>query len=173
MESQAKVRMIPVSSAEEAVTKADIIASSTSSMVPVIKKEWLKPGIHVSAIKKQEMNWETISQCDRFFLHTHRVMAETNYLMESDKASYPRGEKGWWHEKREEILVKKSIPDLGDLVAGRVPGRTSEDQSTGFLNNVGLGIQFAAVGAKIFDIAREQGLGREIPTDWFLETVHS
>ena len=173
MNPHVKVTMIPVNSAEEAVEKADIIASATSSMTPVLQKEWLKPGIHVSAIKKQEIGWELISQCDRFFLHTHRVMAETNYLMESDRRSYPRGEQGWWLEKREEILVNKRLPDLGDLVAGSVPGRTSEDQITGFLNNVGLGTQFAAVGAKVYEIAREQGLGREIPTDWFLESVHS
>jgi len=57
-------------------------------------------------------------------------------------------------------------------LSGKVPGRTTANQIAGFLNNVGLGIQFAAVGAKVYEIALEKGLGRTIPTDWFLQTVH-
>ena len=41
-----------------------------------------------------------------------------------------------------------------------------------FINNIGIGIQFAAVGSAIYAEARTQGLGRKIPTDWFLESVH-
>jgi alanine dehydrogenase len=43
---------------------------------------------------------------------------------------------------------------------------------TCFVNTIGLGVQFAAIGALGLDRARERGLGREIPTDWLLETVH-
>jgi alanine dehydrogenase len=172
MEPQVKVKMIPVGSADEAVRGADIIAAGTSSMVPVLKKEWLQPGIHVSAIKKQEMNWEVISGCDLFFLHTNRIFTQTNYFMESDKESNPEVKKGWWSVRQEEMLVKKVFPDMGDLLTGKAPRRTKADQITGFLNNVGLGIQFAAVGARVYEIAMEKGLGRTIPTDWFLQTVH-
>ena len=172
MEPQVKVKMIPVGSADEAVRGADIIAAGTSSMVPVLKKEWLQPGIHVSAIKKQEMNWEVISGCDLFFLHTNRIFTQTNYFMESDKESNPEVKKGWWSVRQEEMLVKKVFPDMGDLLTGKAPRRTKADQITGFLNNVGLGIQFAAVGARVYEIALKKGLGRTIPTDWFLQTVH-
>jgi len=153
MEPQVKVKMIPVGSADEAVRGADIIAAGTSSMVPVLKKEWLQPGIHVSAIKKQEMNWEVISGCDLFFLHTNRIFTQTNYFMESDKESNPEVKKGWWSVRQEEMLVKKVFPDMGDLLTGKAPRRTKADQITGFLNNVGLGIQFAAVGARVYEIA--------------------
>jgi len=172
MEPKLKVKMIPATSTAMAIDEADIIASATSSMVPVLKKEWLKPGIHVSAIKVQEVSWEVITGCNVFFLHSNRFLKQTNYLMESEKRSYIEVEKGWWVEKAEEILVNKRFPDLGDLVTGKFPGRTSADQTTGFLNSLGLGIQFAAVGAKVYEMALEKGLGREIPTDWFLETVH-
>ncbi len=172
MESKLRVKMIPVNSPEEAIRGADIIAAATSSMVPVLKEEWLRPGIHLSAIKKQEISWGVISQCDLFFLHTNRNFTQKNYLMESYKEPYLEAEEGWWSERMEEILLKRTIPDMGDLVTGKVPGRANPKQITGFLNNVGLGIQFAAVGSKVYEIALEKGLGREIPTDWFLETVH-
>ena len=43
---------------------------------------------------------------------------------------------------------------------------------TCFLNNLGLGYQFAAAGSVIYRRAKEEGVGNELPTDWFTETVH-
>jgi hypothetical protein len=43
---------------------------------------------------------------------------------------------------------------------------------TAFFNNLGMGYQFAAAGKVVHDKARELGLGHELPTDWFTETVH-
>ena len=65
-----------------------------------------------------------------------------------------------------------SYPALKELVTGKVPGRASAEESTCFLNNIGIGLQFAAVGAAVFNEAKAKGMGHEIPTDWFLETVH-
>jgi alanine dehydrogenase len=56
-------------------------------------------------------------------------------------------------------------------VAGRVKGRSSADQITLYNNNTGSGIQFAAVGAAVLKRARALGLGKELPTEWFLESV--
>jgi hypothetical protein len=43
---------------------------------------------------------------------------------------------------------------------------------TCFLNNLGLGFQFAAAGSVIYKRAIEQNIGNQLPTDWFTETVH-
>ena len=61
---------------------------------------------------------------------------------------------------------------LHDVVAGRVPGRTSPDQIT-YFGGHGLGLQFAAVGARAYQLAKQQGLGHEIPTEWFTQTLHT
>ena len=58
------------------------------------------------------------------------------------------------------------------MIAGRVSGRESDNEVTCFINNIGLGLQFAALGAAAYQQARSKGLGREIPTDWFLQDVH-
>jgi alanine dehydrogenase len=50
-------------------------------------------------------------------------------------------------------------------------GRTGADQITLFNNNTGAGTQFAAVGAAVVKRARAMGLGKELPTEWFLESV--
>ena len=53
-------------------------------------------------------------------------------------------------------------------LSGKAPGRQAAKEITCFNNNIGLGIQFAAIGKAVFDEAKSKGLGREIPTDWFL-----
>jgi ornithine cyclodeaminase/alanine dehydrogenase-like protein (mu-crystallin family) len=61
---------------------------------------------------------------------------------------------------------------LAELVAGRVKARTQPEDVTCFLNNLGLGYQFAAAGSVIYRRAKEQGVGHDLPTDWFTQTVH-
>jgi alanine dehydrogenase len=61
---------------------------------------------------------------------------------------------------------------LPELVVGKVTGRESDRQITGFVNNIGMGAQFAAVGKKVYDAAKKQGIGREVPLDWFTQDVH-
>jgi ornithine cyclodeaminase/alanine dehydrogenase-like protein (mu-crystallin family) len=63
----------------------------------------------------------------------------------------------------------EQVGELGDLLVGRFPGRSHKDQITVFANNTGMGLQFAAVGARALALAEAKGLGREVPTEWFLE----
>ncbi len=51
----------------------------------------------------------------------------------------------------------------------RTHGRAASSQVTCFLNPLGLGYQFAAVGAIIHKRAKEKGIGHELPTDWFTQ----
>ena len=66
----------------------------------------------------------------------------------------------------------KTVPTLPDLVAGLVPGRQTEKEVTCFINNIGLGYQFAALGSLVYRKARGQGVGVEVPTSWFTQDVH-
>jgi len=61
---------------------------------------------------------------------------------------------------------------LPDLIVGRAQGRGSEAEVTCFLNNLGLGYQFAAAGALLYRKAKAAGAGHDLPTDWFTEDVH-
>jgi len=71
-------------------------------------------------------------------------------------------------------LDARKVVTLGDVVIRRHPGRTSEREITLFTGgggggSGGLGTQFVAIGAMIYHRARERGLGRELPTEWFLQ----
>jgi alanine dehydrogenase len=63
------------------------------------------------------------------------------------------------------------MPQLVDLIAGKERGRTSDKQTSFFLNVGAIGAQFEGVAAAVYNKARDQGLGTEIPTDWFLQDI--
>jgi hypothetical protein len=54
-----------------------------------------------------------------------------------------------------------------------VPGRTDDQQVTFFMNNAGIGFQFAAVGARALALAEAAGVGYVIPDDLFLQSWHT
>ncbi|MBI3062321.1 MAG: hypothetical protein HYY83_10155, partial [Deltaproteobacteria bacterium] len=69
---------------------------------------------------------------------------------------------------------EKDLPSeitLSELCAGLAQGRTGREQKTYFANNEGHGVQFSAAGAFVLKRARERGLGRELPTEWFLQDI--
>ena len=70
-------------------------------------------------------------------------------------------------------IPEERVITLGSLLAGMAHGRTSATQIThGERGNV-QGVQFFSIAAKIYELAREQGLGRELPTEWFLQDIRS
>jgi len=79
------------------------------------------------------------------------------------------------HVNQDDVLKPETegrrVEELGDLLIGKVKGRISSDQITLFKNNVGMGIQFAAVGARVYEITMQQGLGKDLPIEWFHQDI--
>lgn len=65
----------------------------------------------------------------------------------------------------------KGLRTLPELIAGKTTGRTSASDVTCFLNNMGLGFQFAVAGWMAYAQAKERGIGRDLPTDWFTQAL--
>ncbi len=164
----------PYDSAEEAVKGADIVLAATNAIVPVFKREWLEKGMHISTIKPGEFSPDVVratdvqatlmEDCDPVFITSHGLHVPEEPGGELQDLAH---EVGW-----------KSLVTLPELLLERKHGRndkqpsrgrTSDDQITCFLNPLGLGYQFAAVGSIIYKRAKEQGRGNELPTDWFTE----
>jgi ornithine cyclodeaminase/alanine dehydrogenase-like protein (mu-crystallin family) len=62
---------------------------------------------------------------------------------------------------------------LADLLSGAAQGRTSPDQITFSERGNIQGAQFHAVAGKVYEMAAARGLGREIPTSWFLQDIRN
>jgi alanine dehydrogenase len=178
VEKDLGVAVEPAASGESLAARGDILVAATNSVSRVVPPEYLRPGMHVTCVKITELGEETLRKFDRLVIHT-RKWAPDNYITGFND------EKVEAHDpidlltdggKRAPSAPKPPFwlgaPELKDVVAGKLPGRQSPNEITCFNNNIGLGIQFAALGKAILDDAKVKGLGREIPTDWFLETVH-
>jgi ornithine cyclodeaminase/alanine dehydrogenase-like protein (mu-crystallin family) len=161
------------------VRDADIIAATTNSLSRVVSPEWVRPGIHLTCVRVPELGDETIRKVDRLVIHAHQH-APANYIAGfGDEGIHAhdaidiigKGPKGARESKVEQPFWL-AAPELRDLVTGRAEGRANDQESTCFLNNIGIGLQFAAVGSAVYYQAKAKGIGQEIPTDWFLESVH-
>ena len=166
-------------SAEAAVRGADIVGAATNSIRPVLEADWVELHGHVSCIRVPEVPRELLERCDLLVVHS-RNWAPSNYIVglgeTAIQAHDPREALGDTHGTTVDALEDQTRlfsaqPDLGELMAGQVPLPPPGSQ-TCFVNVVGLGIQFAALGSLAYERAQAQGVGREVPTDWFLESVH-
>lgn len=163
------VEIVPVASYQEAVKGADIIVTSTNSRTPFIGRWALAEGMHVSAMQRDEFDDAALLSCDPLVLHTH---ATENNVTSSALGHFEREDFKLRDHPLERGIDWKSLPTLPEVVLGKIKGRQSDRQITGFVNNLGMGAQFAAVGKKVYDAAKKSGAGREVPLDWFTQDVH-
>ena len=154
-----------VDTPKKAVEGSDVIQAATAAWDAVFDGHWVQKGMYVASIggsdgsnKRREIDDETIRRADLYVVHSKEVAR----LDQSPDV---------WEVAQNGIKSWESIQEVQDLVAGKIRGRTSKDQITVFNNNTGAGTQFAAVGAAVLKRARAMGLGRELPTEWFLEDV--
>ncbi|HEU4345145.1 MAG TPA: ornithine cyclodeaminase family protein [Candidatus Binatia bacterium] len=178
MSAKFNIEIIPVDSARAAVRDVDIVSCCTSSIDPVFKTEWLQPGMHVTdvtwdetepgfakavdvAVKMGESTPHIENPPPGAFYAAHGFLGYVAGQPE-EKAIIPK------RPPREEIL---NMPSLADLISGKVKGRTTDSQTSWFLNLGVMGVQFAAVCTAVYQEARTKGIGREIPTEWFTQSI--
>jgi ornithine cyclodeaminase/alanine dehydrogenase-like protein (mu-crystallin family) len=167
-----------VDTARAAVEGADIIGAATNSVTPVVEDAWVAPHAHVTCVKELELADGILERSALNVVHT-RIGRPANYIIgKGDQPFYDHDPQDGLAEEFKKVrgtrrlrVDLEKLPDLGELVAGRVP-LPSAGSLTCFVNVMGLGIQFAALGALACEKAKQKGMGREIPTDWLLESEH-
>jgi len=168
MSAQLGLPVIPVDSGEAAAEGADILHSATNTRgAATITAAMVRPGMHVGVISVEEIGEDVLARADVRATTRRPRMASSAYAIAGGSAADIRErefEHGWW---RDDALWDRFI-QLGDLIRGRAQGRRTPEEVTLF-HSGGAAIQFAAVGARILAEARRRELGRELPTEWFLQ----
>lgn len=173
------VHIEPVDSAREAVRGADILATATDSMLPVVDAEWLEPGMHVVGIGPLDLPPALEARIDIVVRQGIEAfeMPETGQFRRDlghSRSAFVGGSPE--EQKRLPPVIRKqrsgrSWPLYADVIAGRAEGRTTATQITQYRAVGNWGLQFAACGGLAYRKAKERGLGQQLPTEWFLQSI--
>lgn len=150
-EMSAKIRkpVTVANSAAEAVSGADIYVTATVATQPIIKAEWLVPGVFYSHVGNHECEFEAIQKLDKIVVDSwegvkHRQVGSLAIM-------YQAG-----------LLTDAAIyAELGKIVSGDIPGRENDNEII-YLNTVGMGIEDVALAYKVLQRAREMKLGQPL-----------
>jgi ornithine cyclodeaminase len=143
----------PADSGEAAVKKADVIVTVTSSPEPVLRREWIRDGTHINAVGA---SIPTSRELD-----SATVVAATLFVDRRESTENESGD--YLMPLREDAIGPEHIrAELGEVLIGRHPGRTSADEITIF-KSLGLAIEDLAAAQHVVRRAREAGAGTEVP----------
>jgi alanine dehydrogenase len=165
---------------QDAYRGADIVAGVTDSSVPVLEGNLLEPGTHVVNIGGGgRPDAATIDRIDAYLRFGNATAPEGfdgpapddehfTYAANPDRLSRKRKT----HRAHGAISAANTIT-FDDIVNGKRSGRTSREQISYSERGNLQGNQFWAVAGKVYELARQQGVGREIPTEWFLQDIRN
>jgi alanine dehydrogenase len=194
-------QVIAVDNPIEAVLESDIVATCTNPYTPVIKGEWLKAGVHLANVMWWEIGLDVLERIDAAGLLVRRTpMSVAGYVDDDfgirvDVMSYAAGtaeERARIPTRSKELFGIKTrsrypnarYVDCIDWDSAVQYSRASDTEITTLANNSfgtledetgpssGIqGIQFASVGGRIYERARELKMGLELPLDMFLQDI--
>lgn len=172
MSDKIGVEVVPVNKPADAFVNADIMLTATTSHTPIFKAKWLREGAHLGTVNPYEAEIRTFSACDRIVVNVRPFGGGSDLIHDFVLGGATPRTIGKVMNERARKLDWQSMIELGELLNG-VKGRSRASQITYHVNNIGLGMQFAAAGAKILEEAKKKKLGQEIPTGWFLQKEHT
>jgi alanine dehydrogenase len=165
---------------EDVYKGAHILAALTDSAVEVTDGALLEKGTHIVVVGGSgKPDDESLKRVDVYlrFGDTPAPTGHPELATDAEHIGYearPQQHK-YGDGRRGRRKHGNTLPDrrvtLADLVAGKVKGRSSPDQITYSERGNLQGAQFHAVAGKVYELAKRAGLGRGIPTEWFLQDI--
>ncbi len=152
VQPRAGVRLTACPTAEEAVRGADIIVTATSATTPVVRGKWIAEGAHINAVGAPRPDWREL---DSDAVQRARVFVDSRAgaLAEAGDLLLPVAEGTITHEHIR--------GEIGEVLAGKLPGRTGEREVTLF-KSLGMAVEDVATAHYVYVRARERGVGQEI-----------
>ena len=146
------IDVVAVDQPHLAAEGADILVTITSAREPVLRGEWLTPGVHINAagsnaLVRRELDDAAVQRCDRIVADAvDQARVEAGDLL-------PLIERGALHWGQ--------VYGLGEVVAGSYPGRVGEQEITLF-KSLGLAVEDIAAAGVVYERAVADGAGQQI-----------
>jgi alanine dehydrogenase len=138
--------------AESVVRDADLLVTVTTAKEPIVKPEWLKPGVHINAVGShrpdlREIDGATLARAKVVVDSREAIMAECGDILLALK---------------ENSIGENAIhAEIGEVLAGTKSGRETNDEMT-LYKSVGIAIQDVAAANLVYRKARENGVGTTV-----------
>jgi len=153
MSQRLKIEVVAAGSPEETVRGSDIVSTVTTAATPLFDAKWLSPGTHINAAGSNSLIRREVGE-DVLKVSTPIVVDSRETALKEAGDLLPALEKGRLSER---VLV-----ELGEVIIGRHPGRSSAFEITLF-ESQGMAIQDISLAVRLEALARERGLGIELP----------
>ena len=153
MSERLKIEVVPAASPEETVRGSDIVSTITTAATPLFDASWLSPGTHINAAGSNSIIRREVGE-DVLKISCPIVVDSVETALKEAGDLLPLLEKGRLHDRQ--------LVELGDVIIGRHPGRNTPEEITLF-ESQGMAIQDISVAVRLEALAREQGLGIELP----------
>ena len=177
MSDRQGIEVIPVESPAEAAQNADIVACATNVVTQgaVCKADWIQPGTFATSIKFREFDERTFERAAKIFqtgltadlLHEYILHTPPGMRVPERSARAEGGDRELYQRCSDKLYP------LENLLTGDADRRDSASEIMMFLKGVGTGIEFTAAAKRAYDLAKAQGRGRELPTEWLMQVTHA
>ena len=141
-----------VGSGEEAVRGADVIVTTSTSRTPIVEYAWLKPGAHINGVGAHAADVRELAS---------EVIARARVVVDSREAALKEAGDLLMPIAEGKVTPEQLSDELGEVVEGLKPGRTSPDQITVY-KSVGIAIQDMAVASMVYRKAIANKVGTEV-----------
>jgi ornithine cyclodeaminase len=146
-----RLRVDVAGTCERAIRDAAIVVTTTPSREPIVAADWLSPGTHLTAMgsdfpSKQELEVGVLAKADRVIADQVENCLRNGEIHHAVEAG---------------ALDVARVEELGDIVVGRRPGRTSPTEIT-VADLCGLGAQDTAIVDAVIDVAVQRGVGTNV-----------
>jgi alanine dehydrogenase len=152
LESEIGVDIEVAASAEETVSDCDLVVTATTAREPILESEWLKPGAHINAVGShrpdhREIDAATLARCKIVVDSREAIMAECGDVLLAIK---------------DKAITEDSIhAEIGEVLAGTRPGRTSPSEMT-LYKSVGIAVQDVAAAQLVYRKALKLQVGTNV-----------
>jgi ornithine cyclodeaminase/alanine dehydrogenase-like protein (mu-crystallin family) len=165
MSDKTGIKVQAVSEPKEVAKNVDIILCMTNTIVPVLDGSWLEDGQYIISVvgsnielvksgalssPRREIDDGTLRRCS--FI----VALSKEQAIDSQQGDI------YW-PAQSGVIGWDKVVEIADVVAGSAPGRTDDKQIILYKNQGGQGIIDIALAKRLYDLAREKGMGTELP----------